>query len=138
MSQPVIKITSSDYDRLDTLLARPQYRNLNVAESLREELERADVVEPEEMPAGVITMHSTARCLEEVGGRRREYELTLVYPGEEDSETGKISVLAPMGMAMLGLAVGQEIDWPGPGGTPLRLRVLDVSYQPEAAGDFLR
>ncbi|MFA7633593.1 MAG: nucleoside diphosphate kinase regulator [Thiohalomonadaceae bacterium] len=136
MSMPSIKITSSDYDRLDTLLARPEYRHLALAKTLREELERAEVVEPEEMPTSVITMHSTARCLEE--GEGREFEVTLVYPSEADGTAGRISITAPMGMAMLGLATGQEISWPGPGGQILRLRVLDVSYQPEAAGDFSR
>jgi regulator of nucleoside diphosphate kinase len=137
MSRPAITITSSDYDRLDTLLARPQFRQLPAAAALREELERAEVVEPEEMPAGVITMHSTARCLEERGGGKT-HELTLVYPSEADGTAGRISILAPMGMALLGLSVGQEIDWPGPSGETLRLKVLDVSYQPEAAGDFSR
>ncbi|GAB4301444.1 nucleoside diphosphate kinase regulator [Sulfurivermis fontis] len=136
MTMPAIKITSSDYDRLDTLLARPQYRHLPAAEALRQEMERAEVVEPAQMPAGVITMHSTARCLEE--GEGREYELTLVYPTEADGSAGRVSVLAPVGTAMLGLATGQEIDWPGPGGQVLRLRVLAVTYQPEAAGDFNR
>jgi regulator of nucleoside diphosphate kinase len=136
MSMPAIKITSSDYDRLDSLLARPQYRHLPAAEALRQELERAEVVEPEQMPAGVITMHSTARCLEE--GEGREYELTLVYPTEADGTAGRVSILAPVGTAMIGLSVGQEIDWPGPGGKVLRLRVLEVTYQPEAAGDTHR
>lgn len=136
MTMPAIKITSSDYDRLDTLLARPQYRHLAAATALRQELERAEVVAPEQMPAGVITMHSTARCVEE--GEGREYELTLVYPTESDGTAGRVSVLAPVGTAMLGLAAGQEIDWPGPGGQVLRLHVLAVTYQPEAAGDFSR
>lgn len=136
MSMPAIKITSSDYDRLDSLLARPQYRHLPAAEALRQELERAEVVEPEQMPAGVITMHSTARCVAVDEGR--EYELTLVYPTEADGTAGRVSILAPVGTAMIGLSVGQEIDWPGPGGKVLRLRVLEVTYQPEAAGDANR
>lgn len=136
MNMPAIKITSSDYDRLDTMLQRPQYRHLPAAAALRQELERAEVVEPEQMPAGVITMHSTARCVEE--GEGREYELTLVYPTEADGTAGRVSILAPVGTAMLGLAAGQEIDWPGPGGQVLRLRVREVTYQPEAAGDFNR
>lgn len=135
MSLPAIKITSSDYDRLDTLLERPQYRHQPAAAALRQELERAEVVEPEQMPPGVITMHSTARCVADDG---KEYELTLVYPTEADGTAGRVSVLAPVGTAMLGLSVGQAIDWPGPGGQTLRLRVLDVTYQPEAAGNFNR
>lgn len=136
MTMPAIKITSTDFDRLDALLERPQYRHLPAAEALRQELERAEVVEPEQMPSGVVTMRSVARCVEE--GEGREYELTLVYPDEADGAAGRVSVLAPVGTAMLGLSVGQEIDWPGPGGKVLRLRVLAVTYQPEAAGDFNR
>ncbi len=136
MNIPAIKITSTDFDRLDDLLERPQYRQSPAAAALRRELARAEIVEPAQVPPGVVTMRSTARCVE--AGEGREYELTLVYPDEADGGAGQVSVLAPVGTAMLGLAAGQEIDWPGPGGQMLRLRVLAVTYQPEAAGEHHR
>ena len=62
-------------------------------------------------------------------------ELTLVYP-DQAGRPGTISVLAPVGMALIGLKVGQSINWQGPAGRPLRLKIIDVVYQPEANGDF--
>jgi regulator of nucleoside diphosphate kinase len=64
-----------------------------------------------------------------------ELEVTLVYPRNADFDQRRISVLAPVGTALLGLAVGESIVWPTPGGTDRRLRVTRLSYQPEAAGD---
>jgi regulator of nucleoside diphosphate kinase len=61
-------------------------------------------------------------------------EMTVVYPGSADVERGRISVLAPVGSALLGLAVGESIRWPLPGGKSRHLRVVGVTYQPEAAG----
>ena len=75
-------------------------------------------------------MNSTVRLCEQSSGR--EYELTLVYPG--DTGENCVSVLAPVGSALLGLAVGREIEWPLPGGQTARIKVLGLSYQPEAAG----
>ncbi len=62
--------------------------------------------------------------------------MTLVYPKDADVDQGKVSVLAPVGSALLGLSVGQSIRWPLPGGTIRHLRVVSVTYQPEAAGDL--
>ena len=63
-----------------------------------------------------------------------ELEVTLVYPKSADVDQGKISVLAPVGSALLGLSVGQSIEWPVPAGKLRHLRVVAVTYQPEAAG----
>jgi regulator of nucleoside diphosphate kinase len=61
-----------------------------------------------------------------------------VYPKDADADAGKISVLAPVGSALLGLRVGQSIDWPGNDGRTLKLKVTAIHYQPEAAGDLHR
>jgi regulator of nucleoside diphosphate kinase len=133
-SLPHITVSSLDLARLQMLLksspAQPQLDNL------RAELERADVVEPENMPPTVATMNSTIRFVIEPSGK--EFELTLSYPDDVRGESARISVLAPVGSALLGLSVGQTIDWPVPGGKTIRVRVLDISYQPERAGDFAR
>lgn len=80
-------------------------------------------------------MQSARRCREESSGK--EYHLTLVYPANVGGE-GKVSILAPVGTALLGLTTGQSIDWPAPSGKTLKLTLLEVEYQPEAAGDFDR
>ena len=95
----------------------------------------APVVGHDEVPPGVVTMNSSVRCREESSGK--EYLLTLVYPEDAGGE-GKVSILAPVGTALLGLTVGQSIDWPAPGGKTLKLSLLDITYQPEAAGDYNR
>ena len=87
------------------------------------------------MPADVVTMNSIA-SIEDVSGETRE--ISLVYPREADGAANRISVLAPVGSAMLGLRVGQSIAWKVPGGRALRLRVAGISYQPEASGQLHR
>ncbi len=127
---PPIVITRVDLDRLRWMLASSARRDSDAAVALSEEIDRADVVEPTQLPPDVVSMNSTVRLCEQSSGR--EYELTLVYPG--DTGENCVSVLAPVGSALLGLAVGREIEWPLPGGQTARIKVLGLSYQPEAAG----
>jgi regulator of nucleoside diphosphate kinase len=132
-SAPSITVTRLDMQRLEQLLdSLVEYTP--AAEALEAELSRALVVGHEEVPAGVVTMNSRVHCREEASGK--DYHLTLVYPKDVGAGEGRVSVLAPVGSALLGLSVGQQIDWPGPGGKPLKLVLLAVEYQPEAAGDF--
>jgi regulator of nucleoside diphosphate kinase len=135
-SQPSIVISSRDAERLETLLERREHAGTPAAELLLRELGRAEVRRPEDMPPDVITMNSTARFRNVDSGEIRE--MSLVYPPDADAAAGRVSILAPVGSALLGLAVGQEIDWPGPDGLQLRLRVEAVLYQPESAGDHAR
>lgn len=129
--EPQIILSSQDLDRLERLVdsTSPQYAP--GLDALRRELDRALVVEWDEIPPDVITMNSTARFIDDASGR--QYELTLVYPDDTHMTQGTVSVLAPIGSALLGLAVGQSIEWQIPGGRTLHLRVLAVTYQPEAA-----
>jgi regulator of nucleoside diphosphate kinase len=131
-----ITLSSIDLDRLDQLLEQPAYRNFPGIAALRGELARAEILDPKKMPHDVVTMNSTARVVDETGGQ--EHELTLVYPRDVDGSPGKISVLAPVGSAMLGLRVGQSIEWPMPGTHVAHLRIIAISYQPEASGHFHR
>ena len=128
---PPIRVSEYDLDRLEQLLdklaPRPEF------ERLREELDRADVLEPEDMPPDVVTMNSQIRFSNAASGE--ESEITLVFPDDADAGQGRISILAPVGMALIGLTVGATIDWPMPGGRTRRLRVVSITYQPEAAGD---
>ena len=118
-----ITLTSSDYERLTQMLMSNKYRNLPGIDELQDELDRANVVEPEELPNDVITVNSTARFIDEASNE--QFEITLVYPDKADGAT-KISVLAPVGSALLGLSVGQSIPWQVPGRQKLFLKVLDV------------
>lgn len=133
-SAPSITITRLDMQRLEQLLDELDDFGPG-AEALQAELDRAEVVGHDEVPAGVVTMNSRVHCREESSGK--DYHLTLVYPHEVGPE-GNVSVLAPVGTALLGLSVGQDIDWPTPSGKVLTLRLLAVEYQPEAAGEYSR
>jgi len=133
---PSIIVSTRDMARLEALLDSPALSRHPAAVALSQELERAQVLPPEEIPAGIVTMHSRVDCEDEL--HDEQHSLTLVYPHEADFDKGRVSVLAPVGSALLGLSVGQTIDWTAPGGRQLRLRVIAVHYQPEAAGDFHR
>ena len=128
---PPIQITRLDADRLDALLDMPSARQLPGLDALRVELERADVVEPAAIPADVATMNSRIKFVEDASGKT--FELTLVYP-QDAGKPDSISILAPVGSALLGLRVGHSIQWPMPGGRSAELRLLEVVDQPEANG----
>lgn len=130
---PPLVISSVDVTRIRRLLGQPGVRDTDAAEALEDEIERAEVVEPKALPPDVVSMNSTVRLLDIV--KDREFELTLVYPGQ-GGEEGKVSVLAPLGSALLGMKVGREIEWPLPTGQITRIRVLEILHQPEASGDF--
>ncbi len=135
-SLPHITVSTLDLVRLRALLDAPDVQAQPELDDLRMELDRARVVEPEAMPPNVATMNSTIKFVIEPSGK--EFELTLSYPEDVRGQAGRISVLAPVGSALLGLSVGQEIEWPVPGGKTVRVRVIDVSYQPERSGELTR
>lgn len=129
-AKPALTVSTRDAQRLEALLASMDPSP--AVARLEGELARARLVEPAQMPPRTVTMNSRVRCVEE--GSDRVHELQLVYPHEADVTAGRISVLAPVGSALLGLSVGDVIDWPVPGGRSVRLRVTDVIWQPEAHG----
>jgi regulator of nucleoside diphosphate kinase len=130
---PPILVTHHDRERLERMLERANPES-PTALALYDELDRARPVDPHAVPANVVTMNSRARFRERISGK--EHELTLVFPQDAGAE-GCVSVLTPIGCALLGLSVGQVIDWHGPTGRALQLELLSVVYQPEAAGDFI-
>ena len=134
--KPPITISTLDAVRLEKMLDSLGSRPMPNRDELQFELDRAQIVAPEEMPHDVVTMNSTVTF--RVESSDTEYALTLVYPGDIGDGNGKISVLAPVGGALLGLREGDAISWPKPGGGLLQVRILKVTYQPERAGDFLR
>lgn len=132
-SLPQIIVSRRDLGRLQALLRSSSADAQPQVDTLRVELDRAEVVEDEDMPPTVATMNSAIRFVIEPMGK--EFELTLSYPEDVRGDPRRISVLAPVGSALLGLSVGQVIDWPVPGGKTIRVRVLGISYQPERDRD---
>jgi regulator of nucleoside diphosphate kinase len=126
--RPEITVSSADLDRLEGLLGELRAGAPEIADGLRSELDRARIVEPDEVPKDVVTMNSTVRFVDEESGK--EFERTLCYPGEATGGVDKVSILAPLGSALLGLSVGQRIDWPVPGGRTAHIRILEVLSQP--------
>ena len=132
---PDLVLSSLDLDRLDQLLSRLPATD-PVRLLLEQELERGAVVEPEAKPANVVTMNSKVKIrLTKTGD---ESCLTLVYPKDLDASGEKVSVLAPVGSALLGLSEGDEIHWPMPSGEIQPIQVLQLLYQPERAGQLHR
>jgi regulator of nucleoside diphosphate kinase len=130
MSQsPSIVVTDRNLEALVGLLSA--HRRSREIDALEAEIERAQVVEADAIDCNIVTMNSRVCFQDEDSGERQE--ITLVYPHEADVSANRISVLAPVGAALLGLAVGQVIAWPVPSGLPRRLRIIAVPYQPEAA-----
>ncbi|AOX62993.1 MULTISPECIES: nucleoside diphosphate kinase regulator [Stenotrophomonas] len=127
---PSIIVSSHDMDRLDAMLESPAVSQTPAGIALAEELNRATVVAPDQVPEGTVMMHSRVECEDEL--QNEKHVLTLVYPREADVEQGKVSILAPVGTALLGLSIGQTMDWVAPGGRKLRLRVTAVHHQPHA------
>ncbi len=128
---PSIIVSSHDLARLDAMLESPVHARNPAAVTLGDELNRAQIVAPDQVPPGTVTMHATVQCEDELTGD--VHTLTLVYPHEANVDLGRVSVLAPVGTALLGLTIGQSIDWTAPGGRKLRLRVRQVD-SPSLAG----
>ncbi|EPM9373661.1 nucleoside diphosphate kinase regulator [Vibrio parahaemolyticus] len=129
-----IYISSLDMNRITALLDKMP----NIAAELVEleaELDRATVLEPEEMPSNVITMNSTVEF--KFSGEERTMTKTLVYPSELKS-SDDISIFAPVGSALIGLSVGQKLDWPMPNKQVKTIEIVDITYQPERCGALNR
>lgn len=136
MQKKNIYITENDVKRLQALLEaakQSQYYGSDELQNLGAELNRAIVVASKEVPRDVVTMNSKVRLLDLE--TKDEMTYTLVFPEEADFSEGKISVLAPIGTAMLGYRAGDTFSWPVPAGVR-RIKILSILYQPEASGDY--
>ncbi len=136
MSGKPIHITAFDLDRLRKLILAAQsteYRKSEYIEKLKMELDRAKIVKPQEIPPTVVTMNSTIELVDLDTNEEETY--TLVFPEDADISKGRISILAPIGTAMLGYEIGDIFEWDVPAGKR-RLRVGRIIYQPEASGNF--
>ncbi len=136
MEARTIYITHYDLDRLRALIleARRTDRRRNPSlDSLSAELARAKVVAPAEVPADVITMNSRVELVDLDSHEGMVY--TLVFPQDADMNQSRISVLAPIGTAMLGYRVGDRFTWQVPAGVR-HIQVKQILFQPEASGNF--
>ncbi|HEY8535595.1 MAG TPA: nucleoside diphosphate kinase regulator [Vicinamibacterales bacterium] len=125
-----IYVTEDDYERLENLVAATGGRDKAHVEQLAEELDRAHVVPASEIPPDVVTMGSQLELKDLDTGEVLTF--TLVFPFQANFEEGRVSVLAPLGTAVLGYRAGDVVEWTVPGRTR-RLKIERILYQPEAA-----
>lgn len=128
-----IVITEADYGRLQRLIEssrRCRQRDAEHLDALEQELERATIARTADVPHDVVIMNSRVRVKDLDSGREFSYQ--IVFPGDADVARSRISVLAPIGTALLGYGAGATIEWQVPSGMR-RFRILDVEYQPEAS-----
>jgi regulator of nucleoside diphosphate kinase len=133
--KPEITLSRLDAERLEQMLDSLDGKSFPGRSELEEEIARANVVEPAQVPPTVVTMNSSVRF--KVESSDTEFSLALVYPRDADGSNDKISILAPVGSALLGLAEGDEITWPAPGGGMMVVKIIEVTYQPERSGDVV-
>ncbi len=136
MNQRGIFITEFDRDRLEELIEVAEEfggKNRKDLRDLQEELDRANIVKPEEIPPNAVTMNS--RVLLRDLDTSEEMTFKLVFPRNANIDTGAISVLAPIGTAILGYTEGSIVEWKVPSGTK-RISIEKILYQPEASGHF--
>ncbi len=136
MTERTIHITRFDMDRLteliDGLRLSPKANQANL-DLLEKELYRAVLLDPQQIPHDVITMNSKVIISDTESGEKTTY--TLVFPSAANISENKLSIMAPLGMALLGYRTGDIIEWPVPSGVR-KLKVDEIIYQPEAAGDY--
>jgi len=131
-----IYVTEPDYHRLSALIETTRERDgvdIEYLKKLEAELDRAEIVDSKDIPKNVITMRSRVRLKDVATGQANTY--SLVFPTEADFNEGKISILAPIGTAILGYKAGDTIEWSVPSGLR-RVKVDEILYQPEASGDY--
>lgn len=119
---PSLVITHEDCQKILPLLS---YARAEVAEQLEQELGRATLVAADQLPADIVSMYSKVTFLDMESGK--EQQLILTFPLDANIDQGRVSILAPVGAALIGMRVGQEIEWPLPGGKSKLIKVLSVA-----------
>ncbi|MGV3494283.1 MAG: nucleoside diphosphate kinase regulator [Ramlibacter sp.] len=129
---PIRTLNELDHVRIGKLVAAGDSAHA----ALQGLLDNADLLAPERMPADIVTMRSRVRVVDP--GSTAPRELTLAYPAEADVTQGQVSVLSPIGTALLGRKVGELAQWTLPDGRTAAVRVEALLFQPEASGEYLR
>ena len=133
MSKKLIYITDNDMKRLKELIIEADNKDKKYLRELEDELDKGEVVNSRDIPNNIITMNSKVR-LRDIN-TQKEMICWLVFPDDSNADQGKISILAPIGTALLGYKVGDIIEWEVPAGVT-KLKVEEILYQPEAAGYY--
>jgi regulator of nucleoside diphosphate kinase len=127
-----ITLIEEDFTKLRALVAQHvTTKDAEAAERLEAEVERARVVQAGDAPRDLVRMNSRVEFKDERTGKNRIVQ--LVYPGDADASAGRVSVLAPIGAALLGLSVGESIEWPLPNGTTAMVRIVGVEHAEESS-----
>jgi regulator of nucleoside diphosphate kinase len=129
-----IYITKTDLEKLRALIAgihASDPKTQTNLDKLEKELDRAKVVSPQKVPKDVVTMNSQVRIFDSDSYSEATY--TIVYPAQAKITDNKISILAPLGTALLGYRVGDIVEWEVPSGLK-HFKIQEILYQPEAAG----
>lgn len=127
MNDDVISISEKDYLRIKHLLSFQKSQDF---ENLEIEIERARIITDDEVSPDLVTMNSKIRFVSLPDNKTMT--VTIVYPSDSNFSEGRVSVLAPLGSALIGLRVNQEINWMFPDGKTKTLKILEILYQPEA------
>ena len=136
MEEREIYVTNFDFQRLKELLKVAKefkYQNRDDLKKLEQELERATIVDPRDVPPDVVTMNSQMELLDL--DTNEKTALTLVFPSDANIDRGKISIIAPIGTAILGYRVGDIVTWQVPA-RERRIKIQKILYQPEDSGDY--
>lgn len=131
---PPIVVTENDYEKLTRFVDRQTPAMPRVTQFLAQELDRAELIPSRQVPRDVVTMNSRLLFRTMADGLSRA--VTLVYPAEADLRAGRLSILTPVGVALLGLRPGQSMAWEDRTGEIKTLTVQHVLFQPEASGRF--
>ena len=134
--KPSILVSWLDMDRLDRMLDSLPATQAAARDALLDELGRAALAEPWEMPPDVVTMNSQVRF--SFDGAEEEVVMTLSYPKDMQGDPERLSILTPVGTALLGLKTGDTIEWRRPDGAMFALTVRGIAYQPERDGQYHR
>ncbi len=132
MRQKIIHLTQTDMERLRLLIEIYSGKD-GFLENLEEELDRARIVEPKKIPLNVVTMNSKVRIKDLDTGE--EKTVTLVFPDKIGVIERAVSIIAPVGAALIGQKEGDVIEWKVPAGRK-KAQVVEVIYQPERVGCF--
>ncbi|GAO78829.1 nucleoside diphosphate kinase regulator [Sphingopyxis sp. C-1] len=123
-AMPHIRMIDSEADALTELTLQQQRDSVRFYELLLEEIDRAAICGRADIPSDVVTMGSSVTFTDEKSGAERT--IRLVYPAEADISAGRMSILTPVGAGLIGLSVGQSINWPDRGGAEHRLTIVAV------------
>ena len=130
-AMPLIRMIDSEADVLTELTLQNQRDSISFYELLLDEIDRAAICERPDIPPDVVTMGSSVTFIDEKSGAERT--VRLVYPAEADIANGRMSILTPVGAGLIGLSVGQSINWPDRGGIEHRLTIVAVEQPVRAA-----